>query len=224
MCALINALRSGRRRWKKWSAPGTTTTGRFCGRAQAKTSAERDGFVVLAVDHEGVMADLGHRPLAGGAADEHEVARRMVTRGQRAGRARRDEAAEREPGERERQSRRHAARERRQGRDGIDQVDEVLGFAAAFVVRALAAADAAEVRSHREPSERREGPRHRRSHLVVERAAVQGVRMPDVGDAARRRPAPASRARTRCGRPRRRSSAFRRRTAFRACRRLARAS
>jgi hypothetical protein len=116
--------------------------------------SQRDGFIVLAVDHEGVMADLGHRPLAGGAADEHEVARRMVTRGKRAGRARRDETAEREPGERERQSRRHAARERRQGRDGVDQVDEVLGFTTAFIVCALAAADTAEVRAHRKPSER----------------------------------------------------------------------
>src|SRR6185503_7352244 len=36
---LTMARRMARRRWKKWSAPGTTTTGRSCGRAQASTSA-----------------------------------------------------------------------------------------------------------------------------------------------------------------------------------------
>ena len=87
--------------------------------------------------------------------------------------------------------------------------EEILDLAAALVVRAFARADAAEVRPPGRVAEVDEGARQRLHHLVVERAAVQRMRVRDERDAARLR-LRARRPRTRSVPPGRRSSSRRR--------------
>ena len=112
--------------------------------------------------------------------------RGTVTGGQRARRAGGDEAAEGEAGKRHRQLRRDSPRDRRQGGQRIDQMQEIVRLAPPFVVGTFAAADAAKIGTYGEPPERSECPGNGRGDLIVERAAVQRMRMPDVGDAPRR--------------------------------------
>ena len=73
-----------------------------------------------------------------------------------------------------------------EARDGvIDHRDQVVGLALAVVVLAFGVADAAEVGAQRDVAEFGEGARQRLGHLVVERAAVDGVGMRHQRDAAR---------------------------------------
>src|SRR5437867_4621969 len=63
--------------------------------------------------------------------------------------------------------------------------EQILGFAPAFVVHALGGADAAEVGAQRHVAELEEGSRESLHDLVVERPAVERVRMGDERRAAR---------------------------------------
>ena len=168
------------RRWKKWSAPGTTTTGSSCGRAQS--SAFASGAVsssspwITMVSGGTALGAVG--PPAGDEAvrhaDEHEPLRLDPLRD-----ARLHVGAEREAGERDRQRAEPA-----QG--PVHHAHEIVGLAVAVVVLARARADAAEVRPHRDVAELGERARERLRDLVVERAAEERMRMGDQRDSARR--------------------------------------
>jgi hypothetical protein len=173
------------RRWKKWSAPGTTTTGRSFGWAQAKTLDQRHQVIVRAVDDDGVVRHglgvvvAGAFHVAGGGADQHQALGRMAGFAQALGDARLAVGAEGEAGQRHRQVAAAAL--------GVfEHGQQVVGFAAAFVMDALGAADATEIRAEGGVAEADEGARQRVGDLVGIGAAAHRVRMGDQGDAARR--------------------------------------
>ena len=149
---------------------------------------QRDGLVVFAVDHERVTTDVGHRPLAGRATDQHEMARRMMAGGERARRARSHEAAEREPGERERQSRLAGARRgpAAEGSASIrwmkSSVSPRPSSCAPFAARRRRGSSAAPRASR---ARRRCAPSWTAT-LLSSVPPYSGMRMPHVGDAARR--------------------------------------
>ncbi len=158
-------------RWKKWSAPGTTITGRSCGRAQSSTAASGTvsslspwmtsvscgtlgaGMRVIPMPTSTIRSGAARcASCACSAAPKENPA---STNGFRAGVL----------------------------QDGV----EVLELAATLVVRALGRADAAEIRPPGGVAELDEGARERLHHLVVERAPVERMRMRDQRDSARRR-------------------------------------
>ena len=113
----------------------------------------------------------------------------------------RNETAKRKAGDSNRQLSSESL-DRTAGRSGseVDQMQEILGLAFAFVMLSGRAANAAEVKSYCEPSKARKCARDGGNDLVVERAAVERMRVADVDDPLRRA-APANRAPARC-RPR----------------------
>jgi hypothetical protein len=86
-----------------------------------------------------------------------------------------------------------AGQHRARGLQVREHGEQIVHFAAPAVVRALACADAAEVRPPGNVAQFHERARQRLHDLVVERAAVQGMRMGDQRQAAKRSSVPARR-------------------------------
>ena len=75
------ARRMASRRWKKWSAPGTTSTGSSCGRAQSSTAASGIVVVGLAVNHQRVRPAPAAPPeCVTASADQHHALARHAAR------------------------------------------------------------------------------------------------------------------------------------------------
>ncbi len=164
------------RRWKKWSAPGITITGSSCGSAQLATRVQRHRVVLFAVDHDGVGGHVFHRAAGDRGAHEHHALDRDTL-----GDMRLHQRAEGET----RQSQRCVGKVQA-ALHGMDHGQQILGLAAPFVVRPLAGADAAEIRPHRDVTQFDKGLGQGLRHLVVQRAAVERMRVRHQRDAARR--------------------------------------
>ena len=136
MYALIRAFKVASRRWKKWSAPGITSTGRPCGRAHSSTASSVNRVVVLAVNHESLGADFWHWPFSRRGTDEYQRIGGLARARERLGSVCGDEAAEREPAQRKTWRRREQFVDAFKRGHGPQNVEEVFGFALAVVMHA----------------------------------------------------------------------------------------
>ena len=168
-------------RWKKWSAPGRTTTGRSCRRAQSKTACK------------GTVSSISPcTTRVSGAPARRRNARRPSTNTRRSAgcrlaqprrHLRLDEAAEREAGQHETGV---GEPDRRRLLARVPQdCEQVLGLADAFVVAARRFPHAAEVRSPGDETQRDQRACEGLDHLVVARAAEQRMRVRNDRDPRR---------------------------------------
>ena len=165
----------GSRPWKKCPQPGNTMTGSSCGRAHANTVRERHDVVLLAMDHDRVLRRPRASPMrvtAGPTSTRRSAAMVAATR-----------VCTNEPNEKPASatgsSPKRVPRVRERGQ-------RIVGLTRAVVERALGLADAAEIETHGCVAQSEKRLRERLRDLVVERAALQRMRMGDERNAARR--------------------------------------
>ncbi len=139
-----------------------------------ENSGEWHDVVFLAVDDDRVGRHARDREALNGGSDKNQA-----LGGNRCRDARLHEGSEREACERNRQLAEAGARMR-------ERSERVVGLADAFVERAFRGSDTTKIETRRDVVHRKERLREGLRDLVVERAALQRMRMRDERDAARR--------------------------------------
>ena len=144
-----------------------------------KHCRQRDRVVLFAVDDERfcmrARVNRRDRIAACSGADQHQLVY-LAQRLELGKGVRGDKGAERKPGQRQRSG----------GRCVLHHREQIVQLATTFVMAAEAAANAPKIKAHRRPAALRERTGQRLHHLVVQRAAEQGMGMGDHGDPAGR--------------------------------------
>ena len=151
--------------------------GNCCGRAQSKHVGQRDHIVLFAMNDDRVGRDVFDRKSLDGRADQYQALRRHLMRNTGLHVAAEGESSEHR-------------RRRRDGRELLlgecQRGERIVGLADAVIECTFAVARAAEVETHACVAERDEGLGERLCDLVVQRPALQRMRMRDQRNAARR--------------------------------------